>query len=140
VRVFLDANVLFSAAYREAGSVRAFFALANAGACTLVASAYAIEEARRNIALKHPRRVSDLEALVAAVETCPEPSPATLAWASKAGLREKDAPILAAAVDAHCHILATGDRTDFAPLFGRRVRGTLVMLPVDVIALLIGAP
>jgi hypothetical protein len=49
-------------------------------------------------------------------------------------------PSLAAAVDAHCHILATGDRTDFAPLFEQRLRGTLVMLPVDAIGLLIGAP
>jgi predicted nucleic acid-binding protein len=139
VRVFLDANVLFSAAYRDTGSVRAFFALAEAGACTLVASAYAIEEARRNVALKHPQRMRDLDALVAALETCPEPSAATLAWAVRTGLREKDAPILAAAVDAHCHVLATGDRTGFASLFGRRVRGTLVMLPVDAIGLLIGA-
>jgi predicted nucleic acid-binding protein len=138
VRVFLDANVLFSAAYRDRGSVRAFFALAKARACTLVASAYAIEETRRNVALKPPQRMSDLEALVAAVETCPEPSAATLAWASRTGLRDKDAPILAAAVGAHCHILATGDRTDFAPLFGQRVRGTLVMLPADAIGLLIG--
>lgn len=137
MRVFLDANVLFSAAYRDTGSVRAFFALADAGACTLVASAYAIEEARRNVALKHPQRVRDLEALIAAVETCPEPSSATLAWASRSGLRDKDAPILAAAVDAHCHILATGDRTDFASLFGRRLRGTLVMLPAEAIGLLI---
>jgi uncharacterized protein len=139
VRVFLDANVLFSAAYRETGSVRAFFGLADAGACTLVSSAYAIEEARRNVVLKHPQRVRDLEALVAILETCPEPSAATLAWASNTGLRGKDAPILAAAVDAHCHVLATGDRSDFASLFGRRLRGTLVMLPADAIGLLIGA-
>lgn len=139
MRVFLDANVLFSAAYRDTGSVRAFFALAEAGACALVASAYAVEEARRNVALKHPQRLRDLEELLARVETCPEPSAATLAWALRTGLRDKDAPILAAAVDAHCHILATGDRTDFASLFGRRVRGTLVMLPVDAIGLLMGA-
>lgn len=139
MRVFLDANVLFSAAYRETGSTRAFFALANAGTCTLVASPYAIEEARRNVALKYPHRVRELEALLATVEACPEPTSATLAWASKAGLREKDAPILAAAIDSRCHILATGDRTDFGPLFGRRLRGTLIMLPVDAIGLLIGA-
>jgi hypothetical protein len=130
--------VLFSAAYRDMGSVRAFFALAEAGACTLVASGYAIEEARRNVALKHPERLRDLEELVHGIETCREPSAETLAWARGTGLLEKDAPILAAAVDARCHVLATGDRTDFGSLFGRRLRGTLVMLPPDAIGLLIG--
>lgn len=87
MRVFLDANVLFGAAYRETGSVRAFFALAAAGAQRLPA---------------------------------------------------KDAPILAAAIDARCHHLVTGDRTHFGALFGRRLRGTVVMLPVDAIGLLAG--
>ena len=140
MRVFLDANVLFSAAYRETGSMRAFFELAAAGACTLVSSAYAIEEARRNVALKHAPRTGDLDALVATLEICSEPRGATLSWALTTGLPGKDAPILAAAVDARCHVLATGDRTDFGRLFGRRVRGTLVMLPAEAIGLLIGAP
>lgn len=137
MRVFLDANVLFSAAYREAGSVRAFFALASAGACSLVSSAHAVEEARRNISVKHPGRVVDLEALLEKVELCPEPGAATIAWASEAGLPPKDAPVLAAAVEAKCQILATGDRADFGKLFGLRLRGTLVLLPVDAIDLLL---
>jgi len=138
VRVFLDANVIFSAAYRETGSVRAFFHLAAAGACILVTSGYAVDEARRNIALKHPRSLRDLEMLLDAVELCDEPGPATIAWAAAAGLPPKDAPILAAAVEAQCHILATGDRSDFGTFLGKRMRGTLVMLPVDAIGLLVG--
>lgn len=138
MRVFLDANVVFSAAYRETGSVRAFFHLAAAGACTLVTSAYAVEEARRNLALKHPRSLRDLETLVEAMELCDEPSPATIAWAAAAGLPTKDAPILAAAAEAGCHILATGDRSDFGTLLGKRMRGTLVMLPAEAIGLIVG--
>lgn len=137
MRVFLDANVLFSAAYREAGSVRAFFYLAKAGACSLVSSAHAMEEARRNVAAKYPDRVADLERLLGEIEICPEPVAATIAWASASGLPSKDAPILAAAVEARCQILATGDRTDFGALFGRRMRGTVVMLPADAIELLL---
>jgi uncharacterized protein len=138
MRVFLDANVLFSAAYRETGSVRAFFALAATGACKLVSSAHAMEEARRNIAAKHPGRSLDLEALLAQIELCPEPSTATIAWAAQQGLPPKDAPILAAAIEARCQVLATGDRSDFGVLLGRRLRGTLVMLPADAIELLLG--
>lgn len=138
MRVFLDANVLFSAAYRDTGSVRAFFPLAAAGACRLVSSAHAVEEARRNLALKHPDRLKDLDRLLGSVQMSPEPRAATLTWALATGLPPKDAPILAAAVEARCHILATGDRTDFGALLGRRMRGTLVMLPVDAIGLLLG--
>jgi predicted nucleic acid-binding protein len=138
MRVFLDANVLFSAAYRETGSVRAFFLLAGAGACELVSSGYAVEEARRNIRAKHPERFGDLESLLGRIEICREPAPATLAWAATQRLPPKDAPILAAAVDARCHLLVTGDRTHFGALFGRRLRGTVVMLPVDAIGLLVG--
>ena len=138
MRVFLDANVLFSAAYRETGSVRTFFALAEAGACELVSSGYAIDEARRNISVRHPERIADLESLLDRIALCREPAPATLAWAAAQRLPSKDAPILAAAVDARCHLLVTGDRTHFGALFGRKLRGTVVMLPVDAIGLLVG--
>lgn len=136
MRVFLDANVLFSAAYRETGSVRAFFQLAAAGACTLVASGYAVEEARRNLAARHPARQDDFARL--ALEICPEPAPRAVALAAREGLPAKDAPILAAALESGCHVLVTGDRGDFGPLFGRRIRGTLVMLPVEAMELLLG--
>ena len=138
MRVFLDANVLFSAAHREAGSVRAFFALAQAGACELWSSAYALDEARRNIGVKHPDRIAALESLLRQIAVCREATPATLAWAAAQRLPSKDAPILAAAVDARCHLLVTGDRTHFGALFGRKLRGTVVMLPVDAIGLLVG--
>jgi predicted nucleic acid-binding protein len=138
MRVFLDANVLFSAAYRDTGSVRVFFEIAARGVCSLVASPYAIEEARRNIAMRYPDRAAALEALAARIEACREPSPETVAKALGAGLPAKDAPILAAAVEAGCHILVTGDRTHFGKLYGRRWNGTAVMLPADAVELLIG--
>jgi predicted nucleic acid-binding protein len=139
MRVFLDANVLFGAAYRDTGSVRAFFALADAGACELVSSGYAVDEARRNILAKHPERSGDLEALLGRLTLCREPAPATLAWAATHRLPPKDAPILAAAVEARCHLLVTGDRSDFGALFGRKLRGTVVLLPVDAIGVLAGS-
>lgn len=138
MRVFLDANVLFSAAYRETGSVRVFFPLAKAGACTLVSSAYALDEARRNIRARHPDREADLDRLATQLEVCREPTTGTLDGIATVGLPMKDAPILAAAIDARCHLLVTGDRTHFGKLFGKRVRGTVVMLPFDAIGILVG--
>ena len=93
-----------------------------------MSSAHAIEEARRNLAAKHPHRSADLDRLLASIELSPEPRAAT----------PKDAPILAAAVESRCQILATGDKADFGALLGRRMRGTVVMLPVDAIELLLG--
>ena len=118
--------------------MRVIFALADAGACELVTSGYAMEEARRNILAKRPKRADDLGMLLGRVSMCPEPAPAALAWAATQRLPPKDAPILAAAVESRCHLLVTGDRSHFGALFGRRFQGTVVMLPVDAIELLVG--
>ena len=139
MRLFLDANVLFSAAYRETGSVRILFSLAEARGHELVASAYAIEEARRNLADKHPGRLGDFERLLDSLRVCPEAPHEAVAWAAARKLPPKDAPILAAAVRAGADVLVTGDRTHFGALFGKTLRGTEVLLPVDAIERLIAA-
>ena len=138
MRLFLDANILFSAAHRATGSVRIFFRLAAAGACELVSSSYAIDEARRNIARKYPERVPDLEALAASVVVCAEPTQDNIAWAGAQKLPPKDAPILAAAVQAGADVLVTGDQTDFGHLYRRTLRGTEILSPVAAIERIIG--
>ena len=50
--LFLDANVVFSAAHREESRAQDLVALARGGRCKLLTSAYALEEARRNLELK----------------------------------------------------------------------------------------
>jgi uncharacterized protein len=45
-RLFLDANILFSASYREDAGVAVLWSLENVG---LFSSSYAIEEAKRNL-------------------------------------------------------------------------------------------
>lgn len=133
MRLFLDANVLFSAAHRGTGSVRIFFRLAAAGACELVSSPYAIDEARRNVARKYPGRLPDLEALVARLAVCVEATPENVAWAAGYRLPAKDAPILAAAVQAGATLLVTGDQKDFGHLYGQTLRRTQVLPPVAAI-------
>lgn len=133
MRLFLDANILFSAAHRESGSVRVFFQLAAAGICELVSSPFAVDEARRNIARKYPDRSTDLEMLVTRLGVCTEAVPDSVAWALAQQLPAKDAPILAAAVQAGARLLVTGDRKDFGHLYGKTLRGTLVLPPVAAI-------
>jgi predicted nucleic acid-binding protein len=133
MRLFLDANVLFSAAHRDTGSVRIFFRLAAAGTRELVSSPYAIDEARRNVARKYPERLVDLEALVGRLAICVEATPDNTAWAATYRLPVKDAPILAAAVQAGATLLVTGDQKDFGHLYGQTLRGTQVLPPVAAI-------
>jgi predicted nucleic acid-binding protein len=139
VRVFLDANILFSAAYLDDGLPRRLFELADVGACELATSRYALEEARRNIAAKRQERLLSLESLVASVVVCQEPGAAAIRWAAALGLPSKDAPILAAAVESGCAMLVTGDKAHFGSLFGSRHRGTVVLVPADAVDLIIEA-
>jgi hypothetical protein len=48
-------------------------------------------------------------------------------------LADKDAPIMAAAVDFGADIPVTGDRRDFGHLFGLEVDGVLVLDPTDAL-------
>jgi predicted nucleic acid-binding protein len=139
VKLFLDANVVFSAAHREEGRAQNLIALARAGNCALLTSAHALEEARRNLALKSNRFERRLaEALAHTLVVAEAPAP-LVEWAQAQGLPLKDAPILAAAVHANAHLLVTGDIRDFGHLFGRAMRGTRVVTPASAVDLVLKA-
>ncbi len=123
-RVFLDANVLFSAAYREGAGLLRLWDLAET---ELLTSGYAAEEARRNLSSVEAR--SRLEVLLAKMEIVAEAPRERLARSVR--LAEKDQPILRAAVAARASHLLTGDAHDFGPLFGKRVRGLLIQTPAE---------
>ena len=109
MRLFLDANILFSAAYRDASPATLLFDLEAAGRCNLVTSGFALDEAHRNIGLKHPERLPMLETLTGRLQHSPVPNAEAVAVASSYGLPDKDAPILATAMVAEAEILVTGD-------------------------------
>jgi predicted nucleic acid-binding protein len=124
-RAFLDANVLFSAAYREKSSL---VRLWNRPGAELVTSAYAAEEARRN--LTSPDQRARLESLLSRMRIVAEsdlPMPASVK------LPDKDHPILKAAIAAEATHLITGDVKDFGRYFGTRIAGVLVVTPADFI-------
>ena len=125
-RLFLDANVLFSAAYREDAGVGRLWELSDA---TLLTSGYALEEARRNLATDEQRerltRLADkLEVVLEAEATAlPEDLP----------LAEKDRPILRAALRSNATHLITGDLTHFGPYMGEQIEGVRVVRPADLL-------
>ncbi len=124
-RLFLDANVLFSAAYRGDAGVQRLWALRNA---TLVTSEYPVSEARRNLAT--PEQLNRLDRLLEPIEVAPARTlDPTLR--SDIELREKGWPILGGAVAARATHLITGDLRDFGPFMGRVVLGVLILTPAQ---------
>ena len=121
-RVFLDANVLFSAAYRpEAGLVR----LWKLKGMTLITSDYAAQEAKLNLTEgAQQKRLQELLSSMEIVATSPSrPLPKGIT------LPGKDVPIFLAALDAQASHLLTGDKRHFGKYFGRRVGGILIFPP-----------
>jgi len=133
MKLFLDANVIFTAAYSAQGLSRALFRLAAAGKCSLCTSAFAHEEAVRNIHIKAHEKLADLTVLMKQVEILPEPHPKWVAWAAVLPLVRKDAPVLAAALQGKADVFVTGDRRDFGHLFGRVLQGVKILTPADAL-------
>jgi predicted nucleic acid-binding protein len=100
----------------------------------LLSSAHALEEARRNLALKSSRYEMRLADALAQIEIVAEPPSAVSDWAREEGLPPKDAPILAAAVQAGAAMLVTGDARDFGPLYERTLRGVRIVTPARALA------
>ena len=109
MRLFLDANLLFTAAHNPNGKAAVTIELGGQGHWMLATSTYAAEEARRNLERKFPDATQDLESLlegIRLVEHRPE------LW-FPAGLAQKDRPIFQAAVAWGATHLLTGDIRDF---------------------------
>lgn len=127
-RVFLDANVLFSAAYRSGSGLERLWTLN--GGVILLSSPYAVEEARRNLDDAQGRQ--RLEHLVAELEIVPDVALGEMPHGVE--LSHKDQPILLAAIAAGATHLLTGDRAHFGDYFGRRIAGVLIERPGDYLA------
>ncbi|HET7692155.1 MAG TPA: PIN domain-containing protein [Gemmatimonadota bacterium] len=132
--VFLDANILFSAAYRpNAGLLR----LWDLEEVEIVSSEYAVEEARRNLA--EATQQKRLDRLLRLIRIVPEtPSRENEIGGGTESLPSKDLPILLAAIAAHATHLLTGDLTHFGHLLGRRIRGLTILTPSQYLAARLG--
>jgi uncharacterized protein len=129
MRIFLDANVLFAASWSD-GAVRRLLRELLAARHVLVADAYVLVEARRNLLHKSREGTQELDRLARRVEIIPfvphAPTKIT------AVLPEKDRPVLAAAIHASCDALVTGDRRHFGGLYGRVVGGVAIHSPASL--------
>lgn len=139
MRVFLDANILFSAAKSD-GAVRALLRLLIERGHECVADAYVLAEARRNLETKGPEALGALDVLLERLTlaaTLPPPGRAARD-AETAWLPDKDRPVLAAAIRLGCDALVTGDRTHFGTGYGRVFGGVAVHSPRSLAEQILG--
>ena len=127
MRIFLDANILFSAA-KSAGAVRELLARAHASGHRLWVDGYVVAEARRNLAAKGAEALTALEALLTQLELARFQATELPPEAARL-LPDKDRPVLGAAIRLGCEALVTGDRTHFGALFGKTIVGVSVHSP-----------
>ena len=120
MRVFLDANVLFSASNSHSNIARLLDLLMEKGAA--VTSDFALEEARRNVELKRPDWTGSFRHLATRIEVL-----ASVTFELTVPLADKDAPILCTAIQAGCQALATGDKRHFGHLYGHTVAGVQIV-------------
>jgi predicted nucleic acid-binding protein len=115
MRVFLDANILFTAAHNPGGKAAFVIELGSAGPFQLFTSEYAREEAFRNLSAKYPSclpRFKELFLNLAITPTNPgAPYPALLP--------AKDCAIFQAAATCNATHILTGDLKHFGPLMNR---------------------
>ena len=131
MRVFLDANILFSAA-KSNGAIRQLLQHLKQTNHTLVADSYVQAEASRNIAAKADAQAgNDLDALLGqvVVSTVQFAHTSPTLQATALWLPEKDRPVLLAAMALACDVLVTGDSTHFGPGYGKRFEGVTVCSP-----------
>ncbi len=122
-RVFLDANILFSAAWRADSGLSRLWKLKQ---IVLLTSTYAFEEARRNLPTSQQRdRLRKLTADIEVVEVSTPEGP----LADEVDLPANDRPILAAAIATAATHLLTGDRRAFGRYYGKTLSGVQILRP-----------
>lgn len=140
MRLFLDANILFSAGYKNGAPAALLIDLALAAGIPVMTSRYAADEARRNVEAKAPARLPALDRHLAQIPLLAEAPARLTELAANTGLPSKDAPILAAAWAARATHLVTGDRRHFGPLYDTTQRGTRIVLLRTALELVLDQP
>jgi hypothetical protein len=112
MRIFVDANVLFTAAYSASGKAAT---LLDSDSFNFVTSDYAAEEARRNILVKRPGSADSLKKVLEKIAIVPSVQGGTCPIT----LPQKDQPIFLSALMAGATHLLTGDLKDFGPHMNR---------------------
>ena len=127
--IFLDANVLISAAWKEGSEIAQIWRMEG---LRLVTSNYVMGEVQRNL-----HQISQIERLrrlmhsvqILSFEKLPE-------IPHEIVLPEKDRPVLAGAILAQADHLLSGDKRHFGPLYGKTILGVRITVPTELLDVL----
>jgi predicted nucleic acid-binding protein len=109
IRLFLDSNVLFTAAHNPEGKASLVIELAALGNWEVVTSAYCLAEARRNLERKQPAALGRLSEVLGTVRLVPD----VAGERCTLSVPEKDRPVFASAQRCKATHFLTGDRRHF---------------------------
>ena len=121
-RVFLDANILFSASLRRGMMATLVDALRLRH--EVVTSELAVVEARRNLLRKQPRALLALDDALAGMRLVADRD-----HSLDLNLPSADSLVLSSAIAAKCTHFLTGDKKHFGPFFGQIIHGVFVLPP-----------
>ncbi len=124
MKIFVDANILFSASMPDSATRRLFEILHSSGH-DLVTSDNALEEAERNLSLKFGRYLEALAGMRSKIQISNQ-----LAELPEIRINENDRIILSSAVAAGCDVFWTGDKRNFGSYYGKMIRGVKVLSSV----------
>ncbi len=122
MKIFLDANILFSAAFPGSRVGKLLELALRKEVC--LTSEHAYQEAFRNLMRKMPERSNCLQQLRSRIGIVP-----TVAQMEFPELRDRDIPILASAIASECTHLLTGDERDFGKFFGKTIHDVKIVKP-----------
>lgn len=111
MKVFLDANVLFTASHNPDGKSAFIIQLGTENDWKVLTCELALQEAERNIQLKIPHALKELKRLKKLLVIVPT----VIHGKSPIALPDKDIPIFLSAQKAKCSHLLTGDLKHFGP-------------------------
>jgi predicted nucleic acid-binding protein len=127
--LFLDANILISAAWKQGSEIAQIWQMPGT---RLVTSNFVMGEVQRN--LRQVEQIERLRVLMRSVQITP--SEKTLDIPEALILPEKDRPVLIGAILAKADLLVSGDKKHFGPLYGSVIRGVRITAPSELLAIL----
>jgi predicted nucleic acid-binding protein len=132
MRLFLDANVVFTAADNADGKAAFIIERGTAGHYLLFTSDAALEEVKRNLAVKFPDCLARLDKLINRMTVII----ADLSAPFPEALPQKDAVIFQAAVACDATHLLTGDLRHFGPFMNQpdKTNSIIIQTASDFIA------
>jgi predicted nucleic acid-binding protein len=128
LKVFLDSNVLFSAAYsgKEKSRSYLFFELQDIGIIEIYISNLVKFESINNIKIKRPEKSNFLNELLSKVIIIED---VYIYYDDIKSLPENDRIILSSAAYHNIDFFITGNTKDFSPFYNKKLSNTLILTP-----------